>query len=139
MSSYFDACASSIRDALGTPYSGTFNRLDTFHQIEKTLVRDCTIAAMLPGFPEDLRLAVHRAVLRHGIVTLPDNAEPADFETDAEHARRLRDLCSDLHDVFHAVAHATDLGDHPVTALDKRFYWPGQEERERLVEEDKKP
>lgn len=73
-------------------------------EIEGELVRDVTVRVMFPDFPEDLREAIHRTVLRYGVTMIPDLAYPADFETFQEHQARLHTLSGDLHTIFHEVA-----------------------------------
>ena len=74
---------------------------------------------------------------------LPENAPPADFETDDQHCRRLLDLVSDLHSIWHAVAHSatpsgdgvTYLGDSPRHAYNGVLR-RGEIERENIVDTD---
>lgn len=108
---------------------------DGARDLELKLVRDVTICAMWPGFPEDLRLAVHKTVLCFGIQSLPVNAEPADFEFWEEGRQRLHRLCSDFHDIFHELARRDIYGfsDSPKMPL-AVLYATGEEERERMVE-----
>ncbi len=121
--------------------AGSFDYLQAYGTIERRVVSDCTFAAMQPEFPADLREQVHRVVLRHGIETMPDNAPPADFETEAEHHHRLQNLVNDMHSIWHDVAHrgicveGGYLGDSPRHAH-SGFLTRGETERERMVDTD---
>lgn len=137
MTAYFDTASRELSDAYAVcrdKYEGEYNTetIVAFERIEERIVFDCTVAAMLPGFPEQLRPHLHLAILKHAITMLPVTAPPADFETMEEHHRRLQDLQSDLHDVFHSVGH---LGgsDSPLTGI-RKLYAQGEEEREQMVE-----
>lgn len=118
MSSYFDDIDEQIRNTRGNPEAS-----DLLRQIEEKLVFDVTVATELPGFPADLAVAVHEVVLRHGVYSLPAEAEPRDFETEDDHRRFLFNLSGDLHSIFHAVGHRCfpELSDNPLTGLRKIF------------------
>lgn len=136
MSSYFDDTDRRIREAK-FPDQVEWDGLlcSAFEAIERKLVFDVTVAAALPGFPADLADAVHRVVLRHGVTTLPDVAEPADFETDEEHRRRLFYLSGDLHSIFHEVGTRCwpMLSDNPLMGI-HRVFDAGEERRIALAE-----
>ncbi len=104
MTAYFDTRDRELRKA-STASEGYLD----FPVIERMLVDDVTFAAESEGFPPDLRVAVHEAVLRWGVDSLPECA-PADFEEDAEHYRRLCRLSSDLHTIFHDVGNREIVG-----------------------------
>ena len=132
MSGYFDAIDNRIRNLKEDDYAedGT----TTAYNLEMELVRDVTVCAMLPGFPEDLKRPIHETVLKYGIHTLPRNAAPRDFETFDQHRELLRRLSSDLHTIFHAVGHSESPGfsDNPLSGL-RNLYDKGDEEREALL------
>ncbi len=132
MTHYFDKTGEDLSDALRLQGR---ERVEAFERIEGKLVFDCTIAAMMPGFPADLRLNVHETVNRWAVSMLPVNAPPADFETEQEHYRRLVELSEDLHSVFHEVARRCldGFSDQPDMPM-RRIYALGEEEREKLVE-----
>ena len=132
MTSYFDTAHEEVRLGRTRPDYGVM--ISRFEEVESRVVFDCTVAAMMPGFPADLREAIHRTVLEHGICTLPVNAPPADFETEDDYKRRLDALLWDLHTIFHEVAHRGLDGftDQPPTPM-RRLYALGEEEREKLV------
>lgn len=134
MTSYFDKAHTDLRAARRLD---TWEMLQAFDAIESLVVYDCTLAALTPGFPEDLRKNVHAVVLKYGVTTLPCNAPPADFETSDDHLRRLGDLVWHLHSVFHDVAHRglDGFSDSPTFPL-RRIYALGEEEREKMVAED---
>ena len=130
MTTYFDRISSAIDDTRRLP---EFAMTDALETIETRMVFDATIAAELPGFPDDLRDAIHRVVLRYGVATLPVNAPPADVEHDNEYAQRLADMGSDLHDIFHAYARTSpECSDSPRSRL-QMYYAQGEERREALV------
>ena len=126
MSSYFDATSRAIAE---TPSSGL--AADHLRDLEAKLVFDVTVCAQFDTFPLDLRQAIHKVVLAHGVSTLPSTAYPADFETLDEHKQRLIRLSEDLHTVFHEAARRGHT-DHPLTPL-RRLYAQGEEEREAKV------
>lgn len=100
-------------------------------EIEGELVRDVTVRVMFPDFPEDLREAIHRTVLRYGVTMIPDLAYPADFETFQEHQARLHTLSGDLHTIFHDAAHR-GFSDQPQMGVWK-LYAEGEAQREQMV------
>ena len=129
MTTYFD----TFQTALHKEGTGSDYRWDILADMEQALVFDVTVAAMQVEFPEDLRRAVHAAVFRNGVTTLPDNAIPRAFEHKEEHLRHLRNLGSDLHEVFHAVAYrCPQMGDGPRTWINQ-YFTRGEEERENMV------
>lgn len=136
MSSYFDDTDHRLREAKPTDQA-EWDGLpcSAFEAIERKLVFDVTVAAALPGFPADLADAIHRVVLRYGVVALPDVAEPADFETDEEHRRRLFYLSGDLHSIFHEVGRRCwpTLSDNPRLGV-IRVFDAGEERRIALAE-----
>jgi hypothetical protein len=106
--------------------------------IENDLVMDCTICAQMPGFPSDLKVRIHKIVLKYGIHNLPLNAPPRDFEFSWEHMDLLRSMGSDLHSVFHDVARLeldrfSDSPKMPLMAL----YTDGEIVREQMIEREK--
>lgn len=125
MSSYFDAIGQRIAA------TSEDNAWEELGKIEEELVRDVTVCAMFPDFPDDLRLAIHKTVLRYGVTCLPTIAYPRDFETVEQHKTLLYELNGDLHSIFHEAAHR-GLGDHPLNPL-RRLYALGDAEREQLV------
>lgn len=142
MTSYFDDIDRELNDALRAwlrrtdPAAEVRFYAEVFDEIEIRMVNDCTFAAESDGFPADLRDAIHKAVLRSGVRTLPNEAEPADFETEREHMDRLHALSADLHSIFHAVAHR----DLPNGVTDGPLLWrqlvlnKGEERRTELAE-----
>ena len=131
MTTYFDNAHTLLRDAR---VLGGEEMIETFDAVEKRVVFDCTVAAMLPGFPADLKKPLHELVLKHGVQMLPVNAPPADFETEDDHYRRLNDLVWHLHSVFHTVAERAleNFNDNPLQPL-RCLYAKGEEEREGIV------
>lgn len=133
MTAYFDEVSTEIREARKDGGYGLFDKIET------RLVHDCTVAVELPGFSwPDLRLAVHQKVLRYGVCTLPPEAEPADFETEDEHAERLYSLNGDLHTIFHEVARRSRDGDGRLSDDPRRGVYliaaEGEAARTRLAE-----
>ncbi len=107
--------------------------------------------------PTAIREQIHKAVLTHGVDTVPVNAAGVDFadeahlrwvggdpdETDprASMAAEIRSrkyvlnaLIWDLHSAFHAAVHHPDwpYGDTPLNPL-RAMYARGEEEREKMV------
>jgi hypothetical protein len=109
------------------------------------LVRDVTICAQMPNFPEDLHRQVHALVTRYGVFSLPVNAPPRDFGSLEDFKRLMHQLSSELHSVFHALvrrraAEPFDAFDSPlVTFTDdpraplRALYAVGEEVREGMV------
>lgn len=131
MTAYFDTLNNEIHAARQGPEHAM---ADVLEAIERRLVFDVTVAAELPGFPVVLRDAVHRVVLRYGVVTLPDNAPRADFEHDDEYGQRLASMNDDLHTLFHAYAltYGVVCGDDPRNRM-QEFATRGDERREAMV------
>ena len=144
MTAYFDAVDQKIRDLTTAhywapdPYRNIPIFFDGLRAIETSLVFDCTVAVMLPWWPHpDLREAVHRAVLAHGIESLPETATPADngeMEVVQWASWRISRLNSDLHDIWHEVAHRGGTDNPRGGVLD--LFGQGEMERERLAAED---
>jgi len=127
-------------DNMGTKLGAIERELDFdgIREWELTLVHDCTVAAMMPGFPEDIKREIHLTVLEHGVFSLPVNAPEKDFESFYDHVRFMNQLQFDLHTHFHDVARLR-LGrftDDPRVPL-MCIYAVGEEEREELVEQMK--
>lgn len=137
MTAYFDDVDTKIRELRShLRTSGNyFEFTEGLNKIEEKVVFDCTLASSTSPFPSDLRLAIHRACLRHGVCTLPNCAVPADFETEDDHARRISMLASDLHDIFHALAHRDIPGhtDSPLSCVQSEWIYPREIERELLA------
>lgn len=129
MTSYFDDVNTAIYNLRTDD-----NKYDTIKTIEEKLVGDCTVCAMMPGFPDDLRKRVHEVVLKHAVYCLPLNAPPKDFETWEDHVRIMRELNSDLHTVFHDVARSRldRFSDSPTMPL-RCLYADGETEREQIL------
>ena len=122
MSSYFDRTDTRIQDC---------NDPTELAKIEEKLVYDVTVCAMFPGFPSNLRLAIHEAILRLGVNSLPFSVYPADYETEQEHKYRIQRLSGDLHSIFH-VAARMGLSDSPTYPL-RRLASAGEEERDQMA------
>jgi len=129
MTSYFDAVFSSVTALKSDP-----NKYDTIKNIEDKIVFDVTICAMQPDFPSDLRVAIHRIILRCAVYNLPPNAPEKDFATWEDHIQLMNNLHSDLHDVFHALAYRglPRYSDSPLTPL-QCLYADGDMEREAMI------
>jgi len=134
MTTYFDDASNELREVLADVRAGSVVAWGAFGKVEQRVVFDCTVAAMQPTFPADLRELTHRIVLKYGITMLPVNAPPADFETDDEHYRRLSDMLWDLHSLYHELAGRgiDGFNDSPMMPM-RAMYSRGDEEREQLV------
>jgi hypothetical protein len=114
MTAYFDELTTRLRkvtDDIDAPGAA-----DEIGAIEQQIVDDVALACELPGFPAALRDAATRAVLAHSVTTRPAGWPwPSRVQDDADMAREVGWLISDLHGIFHAVAHQTDhLTDSPL-------------------------
>lgn len=137
MTAYFDGIDSELRRTFEEwkKNRADYTKMtDRFDELERKLVFDCSLACSTPGFPDDLKLAINRVILKYGIQTQPPNAVPADFETEDEHVRRLQSMSGDLHTVFHAAAHRDLPGlDTPTRYISIAWFNPREEEREKLA------
>lgn len=115
---------------------GNANRIFTaIDDWEHTLVYDVTLCAQQPGFPEDLREAAYKLMLRHGVATLPVNhGGRTDIESVDDHLRSLATLSHHLHTVFHALAgqNIDRFSDDPRAPM-RCIFSDGEEIRERMV------
>lgn len=137
MTAYFDDFNNKLHDlgSLGpTPATYFYDELNA---LEEQLVWDCTLASSASQFPPELRRAVHVAILKYAVRTMPPNAVQADFETVQEHIARLRNLGSDLHDMFHAVGslHIPGYTDNPKMIIQAEWINPRDDERALLAVE----
>ncbi len=82
-------------------------RIGALCAFECYIVRALTIAVELQGAPEDLRDAIHHAVLRYGVATLPANAPRGDYDTTDEYAGRISEILNAGHSAFHEFARRT--------------------------------
>lgn len=103
----------------GAVVAGVLEKLDA---AEAKLVFDVTLAAEWPGCPENIRDAIHRTVLRHGIQAQPPGVHGPDYGDLAAMARGLENMGSDLHTIFHALGsrrleHFTDDPRTPLHSL----------------------
>lgn len=142
MTAYFDNMHTRIHEAAKAPYENMDMETGLYplEAAEHKLVFDCTVAAMMVGFPEDLRAAVHRAVLQDGLGALPVNAVPRRDPGDPkQHGQILSDLCWNLHSIFHEVAERRIPGfnDSTLTPLHS-LYARGEEEREGMIPDDQR-
>ena len=130
MTTYFDTMSRNARDAF---LRGSWDEL---HEVEKELVRDITLAIELPGFPEDLRLAAHRALLGCAVVTLPEGltqelkgwGDPPDID---DYSTWLGESIHALHTIFHAYARRTGESDGPLRRV-SYYLTRGDDAREAI-------
>lgn len=118
MTTYFDDMDDRIHALSERHRAGDFVSED-LGALERELVRDVAVCAMVPGFPEALRPAVHRCVLRWSYFARDPGLPEIDFADDDVWIARLYRMSSDLHGVFHAVGHAgaDGFGDSPLRGV----------------------
>lgn len=129
MTQYFDDMALKIRDAEAT--------YEALPPIEHELVWDVTVGTMADtDMPEDIRKAIHQAVLDYGVQSLPVNAPDVDFEHMETYKQRLSDMCERLHDIYHEYARTSAGigGDNPKQPI-YILYARGEEEREIMLDD----
>jgi len=136
MTTYFDEFASRVA-ALRQSHPGDWIALQ---KLEEVIVRDVSVIAESPGFPPDLRDAIHKTIVAHAVTCQPllPNLRPrenprADDETGDAMYREVAQLGWDLHTVFHQLA-MMDIGynDSPLQYVGE-LAMRGEEYRERLA------
>lgn len=137
MTAYFDTFASEVDKAvrLDAAAPQEERQWERLAELEERIVREVTLAVELPGFPADLRLAAHRAMVVHGVTTQPQSCFPAwaDISDPLELAEHLRRMGSDLHTVFHALSRR-EIGetDDP-TARAREYLSAGEDARLAII------
>jgi len=134
MTHYFDDAHAQL-DAIDLDSHDFYIELE---QLEQRVVFDCTVCAQAPDFPEDLREAIHKTVLKYGVRSLPVDAD-RDFEHVEQHVRFLGRLFSGLHTIFHTLAYRRleIWWDSPLAYV-RRLYTDGEEIREKMIEAEGK-
>jgi hypothetical protein len=101
---------------------------------DKALVWDATLAAESPGFPSDLRAAIHRIVVHYSTACAPRTGGGPDYADDAAHNYGLRMMNERLHDLFHVLGRRRLQGysDDPRRWLVELFA-NGEEQREQMA------
>jgi hypothetical protein len=141
MTNYFDSRHEELRrveEAIKARPEAVSEHATAIEAIDAVVVWDVTIAAELPGFPDDLRLQVHNVVLKYTAACQPVNSKNLpDYESIEDHARAIHKMIWDLHTVFHEVAERKLQGfsDDPRAPL-CALYTRGEKERERLAAPD---
>lgn len=100
MTFYFDKFGNELDDVWRQ--NPDLTGIEKIRALEHRLVRDVSIATEWPGFPADLREAIHRIILRHGVES--EGCDNEKVETWADHYREVSYLAARLHDLFHALA-----------------------------------
>lgn len=87
--------------------------------IDNTVVFDVSVCAEMPGFPVDLRGAIHRTILKYSVMGQPANSPGLNFESLRDYVNSIGNLLSELHSIFHEVAmwRLTNFSDDPGTPL----------------------
>lgn len=118
MTTYFDAFDNKLHDIASRGVEGD-DISEELGALETEIVRDVSVAVMVPGFPDGLRRPVHLAVLRWSFFTRPRELPEVDFDDDAVWIQRLRDMSNALHGIFHEVGRAgiDGFGDSPLHAF----------------------
>lgn len=130
MTGYFDSMRDRVRVTELYPEG---KRAEALEPIEREMVEEVTLSAEHPTMPAAYRRAIHAAILKWGVTTLPREAPVFDYELDAQYADRLLHLESDLHSIFHGLASSDSpgWGDSP-TGGRRKVLDSGEEYRERL-------
>lgn len=118
MTTYFDTFDNRLRDIAACHAAGVCVS-EELGAMETELVRDVSVAAMVPGFPDALRSLIHRAVLRWSYFTRARELPEIDFDDDIVWIRRLRGMSDALHGIFHEVGRSgvDGFGDSPLRAI----------------------
>jgi hypothetical protein len=145
MTIYFDSRHEELRkveEAIKARPEAVNEHVAAIEAIDAGIVWDVTLAAEMPGFPDDLRLQVHDAVLKSTVACQPVNSKNLpDYESIEDRARAihgmiwdLHTMIWDLHTIFHDVASRKSQGfsDDPRAPL-RTIYARGEEERKRLA------
>ncbi len=140
MTTYFDAKDAELRVisrtlfADGEPGSDWGVAMAALDHLDVSVVWDVSICAGMPGFPADLRTAVHEMILRYSPAGQPRTGSTLDFGTTEEHIQTVSSLIHGLHTIFHEVGarHLDDFGDDPKQPL-YELYGQGEEIREDLA------
>lgn len=130
MTQYFDDISLKLTSAAGDPHSCW----KTIEDLEGRLVFDCTVCSQVPGFPLELQLLINQAVLRYGYGTLPVSSPPIEPLPLPDLRRRILQLCSELHTIFHtlAVSEIHGFSDNPKLPQCV-LYAIGDQQREEMV------
>lgn len=135
MTAYFDEFAKKLNN-LRVNAPGDWNGLE---KLESRLVRDVSVMAESPGFPPDLREAIHKTILAHAVTCqplLPDlrtRENPRRYDTDQWVYTELGMLESELHTIFHQLARLeAGFSDSPLQYVNS-LAGSGEEYRERLA------
>lgn len=140
MTAYFDAKRREIDDldtalraltADSPGWDAFFTARDAF---DRAIVWDVTIAAESPGFPADMRDAIHTTVIAYSVACTTRGADVPDYADESAHNYGLRMMAERLHDIFHALGRLRLEGysDDPRSWL-REVHGRGEERREQLA------
>ena len=133
MTAYFDTKTTAIHDTRSLAEDAALNALIA---LETEMVNDVTLAAELPDFPPEYADTIAKIVMQHGYASTP-HEHLAEVEDAAEYRQRLTRLASDLHSVFHGVAHADGpLRDDPLHGV-LRLLGNGEERRAAILRRER--
>ena len=133
MSGYFDDWDSRLAQAATTVVDD--RGVIGWEALEEQLVWDVTLAAESPGFPDDLRDAIHAAIVEHAVQARPLNHATNPRVDEREDVfRELGRLSFELHSIFHEVANRNLVGfsDSPLAPL-RVLFARGEARREDLA------
>ena len=137
--SELDAIADEMRrcEEYSRPWLAAEERLNA---LDKGVVWDVSLCAEMPGLPSDLRVAIHRVILRYSWEGQPRRGSVLDWETSDDHVGLIRNLIERLHTLFHTLGsmrlpNFTDDPRRPLVELVAK----GEELREQLAVEQAIP
>lgn len=133
MTGYFDSMHSEVHATRGLEENAA---MDALTAIEERVVRDVTLAAELPSFPEEYIDSIAAVVMRYGVATTPIE-HLADVDDADEYRERLLRMESDLHSTFHGVAHVLGGGwDNPTRGV-REIISRGEERRYEILHRER--
>ncbi len=138
MTTYFDNLSSEISRLsriLGEA-EGNVEVQEALDKLDEKLVWDMSLCTEFKTFPPKIREAIHKQILFYSLNGQPQYSKYADYADLREQLEGMRALVSNLHDLFHDLAHHPDwrFGDGPLAPL--RDLWADAAElREKLAKD----
>lgn len=139
MTAYFDSVGAELNAiarhlvANVPPESYEHATQEKLQEIENRVVFDVTLCAEWEGCPEDIRDAIHRNVLRFSPEAQPPGVHGPDYEDQQSYVRGVSQMCSNFHDIFHALAHRhlEAFSDNPKAPV-RGLFGKGDDRRTRM-------